>query len=141
MAGTPLNVQSFVGGDPAPFAELLARLSDPDTAQRTQAEAIFAALKEQSAEALVLRLLSFVANGNVPDVRALAATLLRQVESKSFSRDVNPKVFTIGPHQKSTFPLDQRLQAIPSEIQRLLESMMMGLALLGNFPAGYFASP
>lgn len=80
MADPVANI-SAAGIDPASFKELLAQLSNPDTAQRSQGEAAFSQLKERCPDTMASRLIELIKTER-DDIKAFAATLLRQVHNR-----------------------------------------------------------
>ena len=77
----PATLRIYIGSDQASFSQLLLQLSNPDTAQRTEAEVALGALKERWPEAVVVKLVEIVKSGNTPDIKGFAATLLRRVRA------------------------------------------------------------
>lgn len=105
----PLTLENLIGTDPIPFHDLLTHFASPESLQRTSAEAAFNALKEQCPERLVIRLVEFVKNENAPpQLRALSATLLRQVRERRCS--LSKPVPSLRCSQKNNLPFGHPFQ-------------------------------
>ncbi|KAF3788611.1 Importin-5 [Nymphaea thermarum] len=95
------QLAAILGPDPAPFETLIAHLMATSNDQRSQAEALFNLCNSNHPDALALKLVVLLQSSPQPELRAMAAILLR----KQITRDdsfIWPSLFRpdSGQHQR-----------------------------------------